>query len=360
MVAPFDGDGHMTALPGLSRRRLSATVCPALPRPTAKRHEEGRGSFVDNAQRCGQGDLGEEKRSGRTRRRWTTPGKSPVRVRLAPGELQREVAGLEATVAHEHALAAERLAAVERANERASAAFKALSGEALKDASTHLVELATAKFGELRTETRGELEAREKAIEQIVGRVSESLTQVDSKLETLDRDRREAQGALQQHLRAVIEGQEQLRAETGSLVSALRKPDVRGRWGEMQLRRVVELAGMTEYCDFIRQPSIDGDEGRLRPDLVVRMPGGKKVVVDAKVPLESYLDAHGADDPAERAMHLADRAGAGARTARGTTACAAAGCAAGRTASLVPRRSATDEPDEAPEHRTPKRPILDL
>ncbi len=127
-------------------------------------------------------------------------------------------------------------------------------------------------------------------------------------LDALDRDRRQAQGALQEHLRAVVEGQERLRAETGSLVSALRKPDVRGRWGEMQLRRVVELAGMTAYCDFVRQPSIDGDDGRLRPDLIVRMPGGKKVVVDAKVPLESYLDAYAADDPDVRATHLRSHA----------------------------------------------------
>ena len=220
------------------------------------------------------------------------------------GELQREVARLQGDVEHERALAAEKLQAVEQANARAAESFKALSGDALKDATGQLVELATAKFGELRTETRGELDVREKNIEQMVGKVNESLTQVATTLETLDRDRRQAQGALQEHLRAVVEGQERLRLETGSLVSALRKPDVRGRWGEMQLKRVVELAGMTAYCDFVKQPSIDGDDGRLRPDLIVRMPGGKKVVVDAKVPLESYLDAHVADDPEQRAMHL--------------------------------------------------------
>jgi DNA recombination protein RmuC len=126
---------------------------------------------------------------------------------------------------------------------------------------------------------------------------------VDAKLEALERDRVRSQGALGEHLRALSAGQERLRAETAGLRTALRSPTARGRWGELQLRRVCELAGMIEHCDFTQQQRV-GEGGRLRPDLVVRLPGGKDVVVDAKAPLEAYLAAHDAQTDAERAAHL--------------------------------------------------------
>jgi DNA recombination protein RmuC len=181
------------------------------------------------------------------------------------GDLRREADRLEGEVEHERALATERLQAVEQANAKASESFKALSADALKDSTAQFLELAKASFGEFQTAARGELDQRQKTITQMVEKVGESLVQVDGKLERLERDRREAQGALQQNLRSVVETQELLRRETGALVSALRKPDVRGRWGEMQLKRVVEMAGMTGYCDFATQPSARSDDGVLRP-----------------------------------------------------------------------------------------------
>jgi DNA recombination protein RmuC len=223
-------------------------------------------------------------------------------------ELRQEMIKLESDLEHERALATEKLAAVQHANEQLSQSFKALSADALKDASAQFLELAKANFGEFQSTTRGELDGREKTFKQIVEKVSESLTQVDSKLERLDRDRRESHGAMQEHLRAVVDTQEKLRRETGGLVAALRQPQTRGRWGEMQLKRCIEMAGMLAHCDFVEQSVKQGEDGRLRPDVIVHMPGEKQVVVDAKAPLQSFLDAHNATDEDERKAHLANHA----------------------------------------------------
>jgi DNA recombination protein RmuC len=125
------------------------------------------------------------------------------------------------------------------------------------------------------------------------------------KLEVLERDRARTQGALGETLRVMTEGQEQLRREASNLRNALRAPIARGRWGELQLRRVCELAGMVDHCDFTEQTSVQTQDGRLRPDLIVKLPGGKDVVVDAKTPLEAYLAAHEAMDDEMRAAELA-------------------------------------------------------
>ncbi len=134
--------------------------------------------------------------------------------------------------------------------------------------------------------------------------ISDSLERVDGKLESLEKSRHQAHGQLSEHLKTVTAGQDQLRRETASLVTALRAPATRGRWGELQLKRVCEMAGMIEHCDFEQQSSADTDDGRVRPDLVVKLPGGMNVVVDAKVPLEAYLNALEAEDDDARASHL--------------------------------------------------------
>ncbi|MBV9003372.1 MAG: DNA recombination protein RmuC, partial [Solirubrobacterales bacterium] len=131
---------------------------------------------------------------------------------------------------------------------------------------------------------------------------------VDAQLLRLDQERRESRGRLEAQLRTLTETGERLRTETGALVTALRKPNARGQWGQMQLRNVVELAGMVRHCDFSEQSPLSGDDSVLRPDLVVRMPGGKHVVVDAKAPLQGVLDAYEARDEEERARHLRDHA----------------------------------------------------
>jgi DNA recombination protein RmuC len=177
----------------------------------------------------------------------------------------------------------ERLAAQRRSADELETAFKALSAEALQRNNDSFLQLA-----------RTQLEP-----------IAATLKVFDEKSQALDRERQRAYGTLTEQVKALAEGQERLRAETGSLRTALRAPHVRGRWGEIQLRRVVELAGMLAHCDFEEQTTATDADGRmLRPDLVVRLPGGKRVVVDAKAPLAAYLDALEAEDEEARRAHL--------------------------------------------------------
>jgi len=182
--------------------------------------------------------------------------------------------------------------------------FEALSARALRDSSESFLQLAQTQLGQHQVAGREELEKRQRAIEQLVKPMAEGLDKVRGELEQLERARRESHGSLTTHMRSVAETQERLRKETAGLVTALRAPATRGRWGEIQLRRVCEMAGMLQHCDFAEQSTIQSDEGRLRPDLVVKLPGGKDVVVDSKVPLEAYLSALDADTDEERRMHM--------------------------------------------------------
>jgi DNA recombination protein RmuC len=172
----------------------------------------------------------------------------------------------------------------------------------------HLTEIARVQFESAQTQAKGDLEQRQKAVEQLVAPLREQLGRVDAQLVRLDQDRRESRGRLEAQLRTLSETGEKLRTETGALVTALRKPNTRGQWGQMQLRNVVELAGMVRHCDFVEQASLRGEEASLRPDLIVRMPGGKQVMVDAKAPLQGVLDAYEARDEEERQRHLQDHA----------------------------------------------------
>jgi DNA recombination protein RmuC len=158
---------------------------------------------------------------------------------------------------------------------------------------------------------RGRVAAQRRAetVDALVEPIHAQLRRVDEQLAALDRDRAHARGALEQQLRGLVEAQDRLRGETGALVAALRQPHTRGRWGELQLRRVVELAGMVEHCDFTEQASVARDDGGvLRPDLVVHLPGAKHVVVDAKAPLHAFLTAYEARDETTRTRALAEHA----------------------------------------------------
>ncbi|HEY2652206.1 MAG TPA: DNA recombination protein RmuC [Solirubrobacteraceae bacterium] len=219
-------------------------------------------------------------------------------------ELERELVQARADLAHERAISAERLATVNDAQERLSASFKALSAEALQASMAQLTELARVQLTASQAEVKGDLDKRQHAVEQLVAPLKEQLGRVDAQLLKLDQERRESRGRLEAQLRTLTETGEKLRTETGALVTALRKPNTRGQWGQMQLRNVVELAGMVRHCDFVEQAALGGDEGQLRPDLVVSMPGGKHVVVDAKAPLQGVLDAYEARDEDERDQHL--------------------------------------------------------
>jgi DNA recombination protein RmuC len=239
-----------------------------------------------------------------------------VRSRLRAGtlaaeraiELDRDLARAQAELEHERLRAEERLAIVNDAQERLSDSFKALSAEALQSSMAQLAELSRAQLQTAQTQASGDLQKRQAAVEQLVAPLKEQLGRVDSQLLALDRERRESRGRLESQLRTLNETGERLRTETGALVTALRKPNARGQWGQMQLRNVVELAGMLRHCDFTEQSTMVTGEGTLRPDLIVNLPGGKKIVVDAKAPLQGVLDAYQARDEAEREQHLRDHA----------------------------------------------------
>jgi DNA recombination protein RmuC len=202
----------------------------------------------------------------------------------------------------------EQRALLETAKEQLGDTFQALAGEALRASQEGFLALATEKLGAVRKETSAELEARQKAIEGVVAPVRASLEKVDEQVRAMERERGSAYGAIRQQMQTISETQEKLRDATGSLVSALKAPAVRGRWGELQLRRVVELAGMLEHCDFDEQVTAVVEEGRLRPDMVVRLPGGRNIVVDAKAPLGAYLEALETKDDETRAAKLRQHA----------------------------------------------------
>ena len=181
-----------------------------------------------------------------------------------------------------------------------SDSFRAMSAEALDASVKQLTEMARTQLQSSQAEAKGELEKRQLAMEQLVRPLKDQLQRVDQQLLTLNKERHQSQGMLAERMRQLAEANEKLRSETGALVTALRKPNTRGQWGQMQLRKVVELAGMVRHCDFTEQASFAGDEQTLRPDMVVNLPGGKHVVVDAKAPLQGILDAYEAPDEQAR------------------------------------------------------------
>ena len=215
---------------------------------------------------------------------------------------------LRSRLESERRAAATKLALWDDAQQKLSDAFRALSADALTRNNQAFLDLAKATLGQTQEAARGDLEKRQQAIAEIVAPVRTSLEKVDTKIQELEKSRAGAYASLNEQVRSLIETQEQLRTETGRLVTALRSPSVRGHWGEIQLRRVVEMAGMLEHCDFYSQTTVQSEEGRLRPDLLVRLPAGKTIVVDAKTPLDAYLRAMEAGDEGARKARLADHA----------------------------------------------------
>jgi DNA recombination protein RmuC len=199
-------------------------------------------------------------------------------------------------------------AALNDARQRLAETFKALSAEALQSNNQAFLDLAKATLERTQEAARGDLELRQQAIADLLRPVRESLEKVDGKIQDLETARYGAYAGLSEQVRGLLETQVQLRSETSRLATALRSPSVRGRWGEIQLKRVVEMAGMLEHCDFYSQPVTITEDGRLRPDLLVKLPGGKNIVVDAKTPLEAYLAASECTDEDTRRTLLQDHA----------------------------------------------------
>ena len=178
----------------------------------------------------------------------------------------------------------------------------------LQNNSKTFVEFAKGELEKAQGSVASDLEKRQSAIGELVKPVRESLDKLDAKIQDLEKARTGAYASLMEQVRSLAETQNYLHAETGKLVQALRSPIVRGRWGEVQLRRVVELAGMVDHCDFIEQQTLTTDEGRVRPDLIVSLPGGKTIVIDSKTPLNAYLEALEAPDEDSRISRLRQHA----------------------------------------------------
>ncbi len=230
---------------------------------------------------------------------------------IAQAELARlreEAATLETRLVEERKAAEAKLAILNEAQAKLSDAFKALSAEALKSNNAAFLSLAHATLEKFQEGARNDLEKRQTAIDQLVKPVRETLQKFDVKIGEIEKSRVEAYGGLTQQVRGLAEAQVTLQREASNLVKALGTPRVRGRWGELQLRRVVELAGMLEHCDFLEQAHVATDDGSLRPDVVVKLPGGKSLVIDAKTPMEAYLQAIEAPNEPERRAKLAEHA----------------------------------------------------
>ena len=210
---------------------------------------------------------------------------------------QKLISELSTTLELERRQAAAKLAEVEKT-------FALLSSEALRQNSKTFLQLAQETLKQFHVQAKGDLEQKEKAVENMVKPIREALEKTEQQVRLMENERKEAYGALHKHLETMAQTQLLLQGETRNLVQALRRPEVRGQWGEMTLKRLAELAGMVEHCDFTTQETVSGEDGSMRPDMVVRMPDGREIVVDVKTPLDAYLSAVEAADDVTRNKHL--------------------------------------------------------
>src|SRR5215470_2792965 len=224
-------------------------------------------------------------------------------------QMGAKVASLEATLVYERKANEEKLVLLDQAADGLTDAFRALSADALKSNNQAFLELAKTSLEKFHSQAQGDLELRRQAVENLVAPIEESLRKVDSQIQKIENTRSQAYGDLTAQVRSLMLTQEKLQTETGNLVKALRTPSIRGRWGEIQLKRVVEIAGMLPYCDFVEQETITTSTGRMRPDLIVKLPGGKNVVVDAKTPLLAYLEGMETADDQLRQQKMMEHAG---------------------------------------------------
>ena len=222
--------------------------------------------------------------------------------------LRTQVTRLEAALGEEKRASEEKLQIINRASNDLTRTFQSLAAEALKSNNESFLQLAKINLGKFQSDAKGELDLRKQAVENLIKPIASALESVDSQVRAIEQTRNQAYGELRGQVQSLISTQKELQSETGNLVKALRTPSVRGRWGEIQLKRVVEIAGMVSYCDFEEQVTVATSDGRLRPDLVVKLPTGKNIVVDAKTPLQAYLEAVETSDDNLRKLKLAEHA----------------------------------------------------
>lgn len=275
---------------------------------TAAAFERGRGEAQGEIAVMAEKVLGRDATIEELRCRLQEKDAAVVALQKEVTQLNIAAAELKQLLAAEQKQSREKLALLDDAKRQLADAFKALASDALKSSNTSFLELAKTQLEKFQESAKDDLGKRQTAIDEMVKPVRESLGKVDAKLQEIEKSRIDAYSSLTQQVKSLAETQKDLRGETANLVKALRRPQARGRWGEIQLRRVVEMAGMLEHCDFVEQVSTDTDGGRLRPDMIVKLPGHKSIVVDSKAPLDAYLDAVEATDDAIRAAKFKDHA----------------------------------------------------
>jgi DNA recombination protein RmuC len=220
------------------------------------------------------------------------------------GRLRRELAAKDAELRERASAEVEREHALALAAERLSSVFGQLASQQFQHHSETFLKLARESFSVHTERAKGDLVAREQAIEHLVRPIREALSRTEAQLQELEKARRETHGSISAQLEAMAASQQALSSETRNLVSALRRPEVRGQWGEISLRRLVELAGMVEHCDFVSQSHQATESGAIRPDMVINLPEGRQLVVDVKTPLDAYLEATEAGSDAQRRAAL--------------------------------------------------------
>ena len=233
-----------------------------------------------------------------------------LRARQHSEALHVELAVLKAQVKGEEQIERERQAALERSMERLKSQFDTLAGSSLRTNSELFLQLAREHLTQHQQYAVSALSEREKAIESMLAPIREALGKTEQQILRIEKERAETFGSLKTSLESVALGQQALQKETRTLVNALRRPEVRGQWGELTLRRLAELAGMVEHCDFKEQVHVRVEDGNLRPDMIVHMPDGRDLVVDVKTPLDAYLEAVDAATDEQRAVAMRRHANA--------------------------------------------------
>ena len=227
-----------------------------------------------------------------------------LRAQKLIAELQRQNSTLTTTLEMQQSNASEKIEALEKTKAQLNDTFSALSNEALKSNNEQFLKLAQENLKQFNVQAQGDLAKKEQSIEHLIKPIKEALEKTEKQIREIENDRKEAFGSISKHLEGMAQTQQMLHGETRNLVKSLRRPEVRGQWGEMTLKRLVELAGMVEHCDFFEQEHTETDEGNIRPDMIVRMPGRREIVIDVKTPLDAYLNAIEADSDELREQHL--------------------------------------------------------
>lgn len=299
---------HLERIAGLEREMQSHVSRAIAQAAEAKTQDERRDASERERARAEQRVADAEMRASGFEKRLAARDQEFTKQGAELADLKGAHVRLEVTASQERQIAEEKLRAIDEMEKKLREAFQSLAVEVQKQSNASFLELAKARFDEGRAQALGDLEVRKKEVEQLVQPLKETLVKLDTKVGEIEAKRERAYGEITTQVSQLLTSQQGLQKETQNLVRALRAPAVRGRWGELQLKRVVELAGMLEHCDFVQQQSNDADEGRLRPDLVVRLPGGKTIVVDAKTVLSAYIDSLEATDDAVRDAFLVDHA----------------------------------------------------